>query len=234
MVARIFLHGPGGSGKTYMLTRVILPVYARASKGVAAQNSAARLIAGATFHYMSALTRGQEPGLQRPTRARLEALRRRWQHVALAFLDEISLTPPYLLTVLSDAARWGRQAFCGLGSGGLVPVVDGKTTSRRRAPKDGTADGDAALGTETLGNVLCQILAGDFLQLNPVLNHSLMEIFGVEVPRAPTYERMDEHARQRKQQIDRAGLQIFGRFLPQTILFEVVIDSRQAIPWPPF
>ena len=27
MIARIFLHGPGGSGKTYMLTRVILPVY---------------------------------------------------------------------------------------------------------------------------------------------------------------------------------------------------------------
>ena len=62
-------------------------------------------------------------------------------------------------------------------------------------------------------------LAGDFLQLNPVLNHSLMEIFGVEVPRAPTYERMDEQSRQRKQQIDRRGLQIFDRFLPQTILF---------------
>lgn len=75
MIARIFLHGPGGSGKTYMLTRVILPVYEQflpgASKGVAAQNSAARLIAGATFHYMSALTRGQEPGLQKPSRARL-------------------------------------------------------------------------------------------------------------------------------------------------------------------
>ena len=74
MVARVFLHGPGGSGKTYMLTRVILPVYdhflPRASKGVAAQNSAARLITGATFHYMAALTRGQDLGLQKPTRAR--------------------------------------------------------------------------------------------------------------------------------------------------------------------
>ncbi|CAL1152198.1 unnamed protein product [Cladocopium goreaui] len=101
MIARIFLHGPGGSGKTYMLTRVMLPVYEhflpKASKGIAAQNSAARLIT--------------------------------------------------------------------------------------------------------------------------VLNHSLMEIFGMEVPRAPTYERMDEQSRQRKQQIDRRGLQIFDRFLPQTILF---------------
>ena len=27
MVARIFVHGPGGSGKTFMLKEVILPVY---------------------------------------------------------------------------------------------------------------------------------------------------------------------------------------------------------------
>ena len=46
-----------------------------------------------------------------------------------------------------------------------------------------------------------------------------MEIFGVEVPRTPTYERMCEQSRQRKQQIDRIGLQNFDRFLPQTILF---------------
>ena len=55
MIGRLFLHGPGGSGKTYMLTQVTLPVYDRylpgASKGVAAQNSAARLIRGATLNY---------------------------------------------------------------------------------------------------------------------------------------------------------------------------------------
>ena len=109
MIARIFLHGPGGSGKTYMLTRVILPVYEhflpKASKGIAAQNSAARLITGATFHYMSALKRSAELGLQKPSRDRMQALERRWQHVALAFLDEISLTPPSLLAVLDDAAH---------------------------------------------------------------------------------------------------------------------------------
>ena len=117
MVARVFLHGPGGSGKTYMLTRVILPVYdhflPRASKGIAAQNSAARLITGVTFHYMAALTRGQDLGLQKPTRARRDALRRRWLYVALAFLDEISLTPPSLLAVLDDSARWGRESLIG-------------------------------------------------------------------------------------------------------------------------
>ena len=57
MVSRIFVHGPGGSGKTFMLNEVILPVYEEylpgMSKGVAAQNSAARLIGGSTFHHMA-------------------------------------------------------------------------------------------------------------------------------------------------------------------------------------
>ena len=221
MIGRLFLHGPGGSGKTYMLTQVILPVYDRylpgASKGVAAQNSAARLIRGATFHYMSALTRSSDIVLEKPSRARKEALRRRWQHVGLVFLDEISLTPPALLATLSDAAYWGREMCQKSGSSGSVlGAGSGKRTGHRSSPSMVDDDGYTE---QTLGNVLCQIIAGDFLQLNPVLNHSLMEIFGVEVPRAPTYERMEEQTRQRKQRIDRLGLQIFGRFLPQTILF---------------
>ena len=138
-------------------------------------------------------------GLQKPTRARRDALRRRWLYVALAFLDEISLTPPSLLAVLNDSAHWARES-----------LVSGSVR--------GSGDVDHET-LETLGNILCQIIAGDFLQLNPVLNHSLMEIFGVEVPRAPTYERMDEHSRQRKQHIDQKGLDIFGKFWPQTILF---------------
>ncbi len=193
-----------------MLTRLILPVYEhflpRASKGIAAQNSAARLITGATFHYMGALTRGQDLGLQKPTRARRDALRRRWLYVALAFLDEISLTPPSLLAVLNDSAHWGRESLIT----GSVSGCGGSAS--------GGGDVDCEL-METLGNVLCQIIAGDFLQLNPVLNHSLMEIFGVEVPRAPTYERMDEQNRQQKKNIDQRGLDIFGKFLSQTILF---------------
>ena len=210
-----------------MLTRVILPVYEhflpKASKGIAAQNSAARLITGATFHYMSALKRSAELGLQKPSRDRMQALERRWQHVALAFLEEISLTPPSLLAVLDDAAHWGRQSLLNSCSSGSVPVGGSipaaQALGKRKTRRSRGADDAFAAGHDTLGNILCQILAGDFLQLNPVLNHSLMEIFGVEVPRAPTYERMDEQSRQRKQQIDRRGLQIFDRFLPQTILF---------------
>ena len=89
MVSRIFVHGPGGSGKTFMLNEVILPVYEEylpgMSKGVAAQNSAARLIGGSTFHHMDGLGRKQDLLLKKPTRDRREALRKKWRRVALLF-----------------------------------------------------------------------------------------------------------------------------------------------------
>ena len=143
MVSRIFVHGPGGSGKTFMLNEVILPVYEEylpgMSKGVAAQNSAARLIGGSTFHHMAGLGRKQDLLLKKPTRDRREALRKKWRRVALLFIDEISLTPPNLLAVLHASACWGR---CDVDPGQFLDHV--------------------------FGDILCQILAGDFLQLNPV------------------------------------------------------------------
>eukprot|EP00435_Cladocopium_sp_Y103_P040571 s119_g11.t1 len=150
--------------------------------------------------------------------AKYSEMRERWLYVALAFLDEISLTSPSLLAVLNDAAHWGRQPFLNSDSSGSVPEI-GKRRSKKEE-RAGSAIGLLErLNADTLGNVLCQILAGDFLQLNPVLSHSLMEVLGVEVPRAPTYERMEEQTRQRKQSIDRMGLEIFKQFLPQTSLF---------------
>lgn len=153
MVGRMFFHGPGGSGKTYMLTQVVLPVYEAylpsCARGVAAQNSAARLIRGCTFHYLAGLTRNQALAIKKPTKQRL-ALLRRWQRLVLLFMDEISLTPPPLLAVLNASAGWGRQEIAA-----LKDVAD--------------------FQERPLGDVLCQIMSGDFLQLNPVLNHSLME-----------------------------------------------------------
>ncbi len=55
------------------------------------------------------------------------------------------------MAVLNAAAGWGRAEVTGIR--------------------------DAQLFLEhSLGDLLCQIMAGDFLQLNPVLNHSLMEV----------------------------------------------------------
>ena len=114
----MFFHGPGGSGKTYMLTQVVLPVYEAylpsCARGVAAQNSAARLIRGCTFHYLAGLTRNQALAIKKPTKQRLAALLRRWQRLVLLFMDEISLTPPPLLAVLNASAGWGRQEIAAL------------------------------------------------------------------------------------------------------------------------
>lgn len=94
--------------------------------------SSARLIIGSTFHYIAALTRSQELGFQKPTRARMEALRRRWWHNTRAFLDEIFLTPPSLLAVLDNAAHWGPEASVNISSGlarvsgGSVPTNSGR------------------------------------------------------------------------------------------------------------
>jgi hypothetical protein len=135
------------------------------SEGIAAQNSAACLITRATVHYMSALKRSAELGLQKLSRDRMQALER-WQHVALAFLDEISLTPPSLLAVLDDAAHWGRQSLLNSCSSGSVPVGGSipapRALGKRKTRRSREADDAFAAGHDTLGNILCQILAGDF------------------------------------------------------------------------
>ena len=205
MVARIFVHGPGGSGKTFMLKEVILPVYNEflpgTTRGVAAQNSAARLIGGSTFHHMAGLTRAQELLLQKPSKTKKEALQRKWWRLSLVFVDEISLTAPNLLAVLHGSACYGRFD---LSPGDFLSNI--------------------------FGNVLCQILAGDFLQLNPVRARSLMEAFGIEVPGAPRYEKMDDQQRRKKVDIDEHGLAVFRAFLKQVILFRGSHRFRKGDP----
>ena len=60
----MFLHGPGGSGKTFCMTEVVLKVVRhyfgeRGVKAIAATNSAARLLLGETMHAAGKMTRGQ-------------------------------------------------------------------------------------------------------------------------------------------------------------------------------
>ena len=204
-MARIFVHGPGGSGKTFMLKEVILPVYEEylpgASRGIAAQNSAARLIGGSTFHHMAGLTRGQELLFQKPSKSKKEAIQKKWARLALAFVDEISLTAPNLLAMLHASACYGRLDI---------------------GPEDFLEN--------IFGNVLCQILAGDFLQLNPVCARSLMEAFGIEVPGAPRYEKVEEQQRKKKLEVDEHGLAVFRAFLQNVILFRGSHRFRKGDP----
>ena len=100
------------------------------------------------------------------------------------------MTPPNLLAVLHASACWGR---CDVDPGQFLDHV--------------------------FGDILCQILAGDFLQLNPVRNHSLMGAFGIDVPGVPLYEKMDPVQRQKKQELDEHGYNVFRKFMKQTVLF---------------
>ena len=93
MAARIFAHGPGGSGKTFTLKEVILPVYnellyRRRPRG-RCPKLAARLRGGSTFHHMAGLTQAQKLLLQKPSKTKKEALQRKWWRLSQAFVDEI-------------------------------------------------------------------------------------------------------------------------------------------------
>jgi len=61
--------------------------------------------------------------------------------------------------------------------------------------------------------MLMTILAGDFMQLNPVMSHSLLEAFlrdtDLVVPRVPMYEKNSPEKREQKKKLDANGLRIF-------------------------
>eukprot|EP00959_Pyramimonas_sp_CCMP1952_P383813 8043640-Pyramimonas_sp.AAC.1 len=123
------------------MTQVALPVYEHffpgCTRGFAAQNSAARLIGGSTFHFMAGLTRRQTLTRKRPSRQPQGKMLLRWNHLVLAMIDEASVADPQLLAVLNARANWGRH------------------DSRRLDP--------STLADTTFGNILAQICMGDFM-----------------------------------------------------------------------
>lgn len=132
---------------------------------------------------MAGLTRAQELLLQKPSKTKKEALQRKWWRLSLVFVDEISLTAPNLLAVLHGSACYGRLDL---------------------SPEDFLSN--------IFGNVLCQILAGDFLQLNPVRARSLMEAFGIEVPGCRDTRRWTTNSAGRKSTSMNMDLQSFAPF----------------------
>ena len=201
LVRRCFFHGPGGSGKTWCLTEVVKPVYERfvpaCSCGVAAQNSAARLIEGVTMHHMAALSRGQLLSVRGLGGEKVRRLNQLWGHLVLLYVDEISLTNPQLLNAVSRAACHGRR--------GSLPA-------------------QARFEDHPFGDVLAQLMLGDFMQLNPVLSHTLVESVlsdsDPKVPRVPEYAKMDAKSRIYQQGLDQAGYDIFLKFLDCVVLFK--------------
>ena len=101
------------------------------------------------MHRMAALTRQQVLSEKKPSAQALEKCKHLWGTIALAIGDERSQMDPELLATVSARAYYGR-----------LPRHVWDTTT---------------LPEHSFGDVLMQILLGDFLQLNPVRTHTLVE-----------------------------------------------------------
>jgi hypothetical protein len=127
---------------------------------------------------------------------KMQKLMQLWRHLVFLYIDEISLANPQLLGALSWAACWGRADFV-------------KEYEFIEHP---------------FGDVLCQLILGDFMQLNPVLSHSLIEAVltadDPKVPRVPEYLRMDAKQRLQQLELDDRGYKIFSTFLDRVVLFK--------------
>ena len=190
---RVFLHGPGGSGKTFCMVEVTMKVIKmffgqRAVKAIAAANSAARLLGGKTMHAAGKMTRQQSLQAKnlRPRKKAKDALTSEWHDTLLLLADEIGTAAPPLLGGVSRRASHGRKEICKLDPTRMVE--------------------------QPFGEILLQVVMGDLLQLNPVASHSLVEALLREstiVPGVPK-KTTDE---------DRDGYAIFRKLCENVVLF---------------
>ena len=191
-VRRVFLHGPGGSGKTYCMTEVVNKVVVRffghrGLKLVAAANSAARILGGKTMHAAAKLTRKQSLAASKlkPNSRAKKKLEAEWEYLVLLLADEIGLASPPLLAGLSRRATFGRKDLLRL--------------CVKRAIE------------EPFGQVPAQAVMGDFMQINPVCSHTLLEalLARARVPGVPR-KITDE---------DEDGWKVFRKMASDVVLF---------------
>ena len=109
-----------------------------------------------------------------------------WERQLMLLADEVSLSAPALLGGLSRRASYGRRDLLKLDMSKLL--------------------------SQPFGQVLLQVLAGDFMQLNPVRNHTLMQAFlrKCHVPGVPGKVKEE----------DSDGFAIFSRIAENVILFQ--------------
>ena len=189
---RVFLHGPGGSGKTYCMTEVVIKVVRqffgeRGVKAIAAANAAARLLRGKTMHAAGKMTRSQSLKAKqlRPNSRAKKALQAEWEFLVLLLGDELSQASPPLLAGISRRASHGRESEYKLD---MKRVLE-----------------------EPFGKVLLQVLVGDFVQLNPVNSHTLLEalVKGMRVPGTPRSFKPE----------DEDGFKVFDQICENVVLF---------------
>ena len=189
----LFLHGPGGSGKTYCMTEVVVKVIRtffgeEGVKAIAASNSAARLLGGKTMHAAGKMSRGQSLKAKKlkPNSRAKKALDTEWSQQVLLLADEIGQASPPLLAGCSRRASYGRKDLMKLDMSRILQ--------------------------EPFGNTFIIGMMGDFMQLNPVASHTLLEAFlpsGTAVPGVPS----------KTTEEDQDGFSVFRQICQNVVLF---------------
>ena len=173
---------------TEVVTQVIRRSFGKGGvKAIASSNSAARLLAGKTMHAAGKMGRGQSLKAKKlkPNSRAKKALDAEWDRLLLLLADEIGQASPPLLAGCSRRASFGRRDLMRL-----------KMTRAIEEP---------------FGLVLLVVLMGDFMQLNPVASHTLLEAFlrKSSVPGAPS-KITDE---------DKDGYNVFRKICENVVLF---------------
>jgi hypothetical protein len=196
-VRPIFLHGPGGSGKTFCMVEVVLKVYdyflgAKGVKAIAATNSNARMLLGKTMHAASKMVRGQslKASSLKPTWKQRKALEREWQDSWLLLIDEIGLASPPLLAGTCRRVFHGRSRML-------------------RLPAE-------TMMEHMFGDVPVQVALGDLMQLLPVMSHSLLQALSFSpVPDADKKKK----TKMKKTAEDEDGFNVFRSMCKNVVLF---------------
>lgn len=160
----VFLSGPAGNGKTYLLRLVVEGLRLHTNRRVevtATTNSAAvNLELGAsTLHSFAGLGLGDKPLGEYLTQGwKIGKLKKKWTEVDVLVVDEISMLSPSYWTLLGETARYFRCP---------------PSQRKRKNPSVSSAEESNAPWNNGFGG-LQLVLTGDFFQLPPVNRESLV------------------------------------------------------------
>lgn len=126
----IFITGPGGTGKSYLIQALyhLLPDRVGKLVGVTALTGCAALLLGRfakTLHSWGGIGLGrQEPATLATAIRRSNSALRRWRHTDILVIDEVSMLTPELLEKLDQVARIVRMKDLPMGGLQIVFVGD--------------------------------------------------------------------------------------------------------------
>uniref|UniRef100_F6R806 ATP-dependent DNA helicase PIF1 n=1 Tax=Ornithorhynchus anatinus TaxID=9258 RepID=F6R806_ORNAN len=105
----VFFTGSAGTGKSFLMKRILGSVPPAGTVATASTGAAACLIGGTTLHGFAGIGSGQAPLEQCVARARRPGVRRAWLSCQRLVIDEISMVEAALFDKLEAVARAVRQ-----------------------------------------------------------------------------------------------------------------------------